>query len=284
MRNLTAELKSHFAGEVTTLATCWKITRRDKMILGFTDHDKNLIVDTLIYDSIAGFTPTNIETGSSLAVDNLDLSGQLFESRITATDLLAGRYDFAEVEIFLVNYLKPDSGKLIQKRGILGEVTLNKKLFYAEIRGLTQFLSQTMCENYLPHCRANLGDSRCRFNLKQKDFTVEATVLEVMSLQAFIAKGLKAPRGWFTGGYVSFQSGQNEGLKMEVKEFGDSGITLSLPMPFAISTGDEFTIVAGCDKASRTCIEKFNNIINFRGEPDLPGMDKLLSTAGTRAR
>jgi uncharacterized phage protein (TIGR02218 family) len=53
-------------------------------------------------------------------------------------------------------------------------------------------------------------------------------------------------------------------------------------MPFNISAGDEFTIVAGCDKASRTCIEKFNNIINFRGEPDLPGMDKLLSTASTR--
>src|SRR3954465_4333722 len=126
MRNLTHELKSHFESEVTTLATCWKITRLDKMILGFTDHDQHLLVDTLIYDSIAGFTPTNVEIGSSLAVDNLDLAGQLFESKITETDLLAGRYDFAEVEIFLVNYQKPDSGKLIQKRGVLGEVTLNR--------------------------------------------------------------------------------------------------------------------------------------------------------------
>ncbi|KJV58375.1 phage conserved hypothetical BR0599 family protein [Rickettsia felis str. Pedreira] len=54
---------------------------------------------------------------------------------------------------------------------------------------------------------------------------------------------------------------------MEVKSFSNRLVTLVLPMPFVISTGDEFTIIAGCDKASRTCIVKFNNIINFRGEP-----------------
>ena len=139
-----------------------------------------------------------------------------------------------------------------------------------------------MCETYLPHCRANLGDARCKFNLKQKDFTVKAKVSEIVSLQSFTAKKLKAPRSWFNGGYVSWHRGKNEGLKMEVKEFAASKITLSLPMPFPIKVGDEFIIVAGCDKASRTCTEKFNNIINFRGEPDLPGIDKLMSTAGTR--
>lgn len=70
-------------------------------------------------------------------------------------------------------------------------------------------------------------------------------------------------------------SGKNIGLKMEIKSFSNGMVTLVLPMPFVISTDDEFTIIAGCDKASRTCIEKFNNIINFRGEPDVPGIDKL---------
>jgi uncharacterized phage protein (TIGR02218 family) len=55
-------------------------------------------------------------------------------------------------------------------------------------------------------------------------------------------------------------------------------------MPYTIETGDRFTIVAGCDKSSKTCIEKFNNIINFRGEPDVPGTDKILTTAGTIRR
>ncbi|MCC8368525.1 MAG: DUF2163 domain-containing protein [Rickettsia endosymbiont of Oxypoda opaca] len=119
-----------------------------------------------------------VESNSNMAVDNLDLVGQFHDNKITETDLLAGKYDFAEVEIFLVNYLLPESGKIIQKRGVLGEVTLNKNLFHAEVRGLTQFLSQTMCETYLPHCRTNLGDQRCKFNLNQSGFTVNTAVTD----------------------------------------------------------------------------------------------------------
>lgn len=282
MRNLTAELDRHLKSEVTTLATCWKITRQDKLVLGFTDHDRNLLIDNIEYDSIAGFTPTSVESGSNMAVDNLDISGQIYPSKITAVDLLAGVYDFAEVEIFLVNYQRPNAGKLIQKRGLLGEVTLSKNMFYAEVRGLTQFLSQTMCETYLPHCRANLGDRRCKFNLRQLGFTVKTIVSEIIDQQSFIASELDLPNNWFTGGYIRWTTGNNKGLKTEVKAFTNSKILLALSMPFTIYIGDKFTIIAGCDKSSKTCTAKFNNIINFRGEPDLPGIDRLMSTAGTR--
>ncbi len=71
---------------------------------------------------------------------------------------------------------------------------------------------------------------------------------------------------------------------MEVKEFANSMITLVLPMGSSVQVGDTFTIVAGCDKSRETCASKFNNILNFRGFPDVPGVDKLLSTAGTMHR
>ncbi|MFY9589536.1 DUF2163 domain-containing protein [Rickettsia endosymbiont of Halotydeus destructor] len=277
MRNLSSQLKNHLSNEVTTLATCWKLTRKDNRVFTFTDHDQALFIDNIKYDSIAGFTPTNVESNSNMAVDNLDLAGQFHDNKITKIKLLAGKYDFAEVEIFLVNYLLPESGKIIQKRGVLGEVTLNKNLFHAEVRGLTQFLSQTMCESYTPHCRANLGDQRCRFNLNQPAFTVNAAVTEIIDQQIFTAASLTQDNNWFTYGYISWQTGKNINLQMEVKSFINSRINLVLPMPYIINIGDEFTIVAGCDKASRTCLEKFNNIINFRGEPDLPGIDRLSS-------
>ncbi|MFY9590262.1 DUF2163 domain-containing protein [Rickettsia endosymbiont of Halotydeus destructor] len=177
----------------------------------------------------------------------------------------------------MVSYQKSNEGKLIQKREVLGEVTLNKNLFHTEVRGLTQFLSQTMCESYTPHCRANLGDHRCKFNLNQNGFTVSSKVTQVTSQQSFIATSLLQPNDWFTYGYIKWQSGKNVGPSMEVKSFNNNLVTLVLPMPFIIQENDEFTIVAGCDKASKTCIEKFNNITNFRGEPDLPGIDRLSS-------
>jgi uncharacterized phage protein (TIGR02218 family) len=106
----------------------------------------------------------------------------------------------------------------------------------------------------------------------------------VLNGQSFVARGLTQGSNWFTGGYVTWLDGKNQGMRMEVKEFVNSTVNLVLPMPSAINAGDEFTVIAGCDKSSNTCIEKFGNIINFRGEPDLPGTDKISSTAATRSR
>ena len=185
MRVISPQLETHFGGGLTTLATCWRLTRQDGAELGFTDLDRTLVIDTLEYDSIAGFTPTTVESKSNMSVDNLDLEGQTFPSKITESDLLAGMYDYAEVEIFLVNYEDLSEGKLVVKRGRLGEVTLNAQMFHAEVRGLTQHLSQTIGEVYSPSCRAVLGDSRCKVNLAS--ITVTTTVSEVVSNQTFKA-------------------------------------------------------------------------------------------------
>ena len=57
--------------------------------------------------------------------------------------------------------------------------------------------------------------------------------------------------------------------------------SLSLPMPYTVQVGDGVTAIAGCDKTSETCKDKFSNLINFRGFPTIPGMDQLFETAGT---
>lgn len=282
MKVISPQLETHLAGGLTTLATCWKITREDGVEIGFTDYDNELVIDDLEYDSIAGFTPTAIESNSNLSVDNLDIEGQTFPSKITEADLLAGIYDYAEVEIFLVNYEDLSQGKLVQRRGRIGEVTLNKQFFRAEIRGLTQHLSQTIGEVYSASCRAILGDGRCKVNLAA--ITVSATVTEATNRQIFTADELLQDAGWFVGGEVIWTGGNNSDARMEVKEFSESQVVLALPMGKTIEEGDTFDIIAGCDKSKETCIAKFSNMINFRGEPDVPGMDAMLTTAGTLER
>ncbi len=279
MRTISPQLEAHFAGGMTQLATCWKITREDGTELGFTDHDEQITFDSIDYDSIAGFTPTTVESKSNLSVDNLDVEGQTYASKITESDMLAGLYDYAEIEIFVVNYADLSQGKMVVKRGRLGEVTINGQLFQAEVRGLTQHLSQTIGEVFSPSCRAILGDTRCKVALAS--FTASATVTEVTNNQTFAASSLNQAAGYFTGGEMEWTSGNNDGRRMEVKEFAESAVGLALPMGKSIQVGDTFDIIAGCDKTRETCQGKFSNILNFRGEPDVPGTDKLLTTAGT---
>lgn len=282
MRPITPNLNAHLQGEVTTLATCWKITRTDGVVKTFTDLDSDIVFASLTYLSIAGFTPSSVETKDNFSVDNVEVQGMFQAGYITAPDLLAGKYDFAEVEIFIVNYLDLSQGRMLLRRGRLGEVTMQKDTFIAELRGLAENLQQTIGELYQPSCRAILGDSECKKVLTS--FTFTGTVTTVTSGLIFTSNALTQAAGYFTGGQITWTSGNNNGLKMEVKEFANKQVVLAQAMPYAIQVGNSFQIIAGCDKTHQTCISKFNNIINFRGEPFVPGTDAISKTAGTMDR
>jgi uncharacterized phage protein (TIGR02218 family) len=140
MKSISAALAQHLAGEVTTLATCWQITRRDGVVLGFTDHVRDLEVNGVTYHAASGYTRTAIRGTADLAVDNLDVESVFSDDGITEEDLRAGKYDFAEVRMFLVNYGNLGQGILKLRRGWLGEVTIRDGIYVAELGGMTQRL------------------------------------------------------------------------------------------------------------------------------------------------
>lgn len=279
MKNLDPDLQAHLNGGTTTLATCWHLIRQDGVELGFTDHDRDLTVDALLYKAATGFTATSVESKADFSVDNLDLEGVLDSDEISESDILNGRYDYAEVEIFMVNYADLTQGRVYLKRGRMGEVKVSRSQFVAELRGLSQHLQQTIGRLYTSSCDAVLGDARCAKALGA--FTFSATITSVTDRQKFKCSSLAQAAGYFTGGLVTFTSGNNDDLKMEVKEFDATQVTLALPMPNTVQVGDTLSIVAGCDKTAATCKAKFNNIVNFRGFPDIPGTDAIMETAGT---
>lgn len=287
MKQISAELAAHLAGEVTTLATCWKMMRRDATVLGFTDHDQDIVFESVTYKAATGFTPSAIENSGTLAVDNLDVEGMISSGSITEADILAGLYDFAEIEIFQVNYADLMQGALKLRRGWLGEVSFYKQQFIAEVRGLTQRLSQTIGELYSASCRATLGDNRCKVGMGAHTVTGSATA--VASSQQFTDSARTETSSIFNFGTITFTSGANNGFSMEVKEYlynvtTGGHITLVLPMPYPILAGDSYSLTKGCDKTLATCFARFDNVINFRGEPLVPGLDRMLETAGTRSQ
>ena len=97
MKSASTQLAAHIAGETTMLATCWKVTRRDGLVLGFTDHDQDLTVEGQLYQASTGYTRSAIHTISDLSVDNLDIESALNSDTLNASDLRAGLWDGAEV-------------------------------------------------------------------------------------------------------------------------------------------------------------------------------------------
>jgi uncharacterized phage protein (TIGR02218 family) len=156
------------------------------------------------------------------------------------------------------------------------------------VRGLTQSLSQTMGQLYSPSCRATLGDSRCKIDMTSGGNTVTGSITGVGSNIEFTDSTRTEASGSFTFGTISFTSGANNGLSMEIKEHlystGTGGqLTLALPLPYPMLAGDTYSLTKGCDKTIATCFSRFNNVVNFRGEPLVPGLDRMLETAGTRS-
>jgi uncharacterized phage protein (TIGR02218 family) len=274
MKTVSSALSQHIAGEVTTLATCWKLTRTDGVVMGFTDHDTDLLVSGVTYKAATGYTRSAIQSSASFAVDNLDIEGVLDDAEITEGDLRAGLYDHAEVEIFLVNRADLTQGVMKLRKGRVGEVQLRDNGYVAELRGLMQAFSRTIGELYSPDCRADLGDDRCKADLAA--FTVSGTATTVTDRRIFTDSARTEPDGDFDGGMLTWTSGLNMGRKMEVKAFAAGGaITLFLPMPDDIAIGDAYDLHPGCDKTLATCRDRFANVLNFRGEPYVPAADAV---------
>jgi len=275
MKTVAAALETHLQGEVTTLATCWTVTRTDGEVFRFTSHDRDLTVSGETYLAASGYTSTQISSSDQFSVDNLEVMGVLDSAGITEADLAAGLFDFAEVELFVVNWTDTSIGTLPLRKGWLGEVTRHAAHFVAELRGLTQALQQPVGDAYSVACRADLGDTQCGVTLAS--YTVAGTVTGVTSRREFTDSALGQADDYFNSGLVAFTSGANNGLSREVKDFGSGVVTLYQPLPYDIAVSDTFDIYPGCDKSLATCRDTFSNVDNFRGEPYIPGNDKLVS-------
>lgn len=401
MKNISNALKAHLQQEVTTLATCWKVTRLDGLIFGFTDCATDIFYENIKYSASTGQNASNVKTTSQLNVDNLDVVGNLggIDSSftdvldapfLTEQDIRTGLWDLAAIEIFMVNYNDLTMGKLILRKGTIGEIKTGRSQFTAELRGMTQPLQQEFGRIYTPSCSANLGDNKCKVNLSNYTFngtvssvidqhswvdnsltqTNSSIVLNITNIAAgsttviespnhglttgtqitlggiigamsglnglqvlvvyinpnnfsiaydssvflklvstnpdkyenssysnnYVAKynggnwdtgggnyigggniTLTVDSEYFQGGLVTWTSGKNKGLSMEVKSYSPSYVFLAERMIMTIQPGDNYTISAGCDKRDLTCSKRYNNIVNFRGFNLVPGNDRLIS-------
>ncbi len=263
--------------DLITFALCWRLERRDGVAIGFTAHDRDLVIDGLAYRAAPGMLPSAITLADGFAADALDVKGALTSDAIRAGDLAAGRWDGAAVTISMTDWTAPGAERLEITRGILGEVSTEGEAFEAELKGPTAMLDRPVVEQTSPECRAMLGDARCRIDMAPRTrLTRIVAVTDEDVVEVASAVGANA----YAYGRLRWIGGRNSGLESAILRSAGTLLTLREPPQFVPATGDLVEIAEGCDRSLATCAGRFGNAANFRGEPHLPGIDLLTRYPG----
>ncbi|BAU90057.1 beta tubulin, autoregulation binding site [Methylorubrum populi] len=280
MRAVPPRLAARLEGGATTLCRCWALHRRDGLVLGFTDHDRDLVLGGVTYAARSGLEAAEASAELGFAVGGGEVAGALTSAGITEAEVAAGLYDGAGVETWLVDWAEPEA-RLLLDVATLGEIRREGAAFVAELRGLMHRLDVTVGRSFRTACDAELGDARCRVDSTDPRFRTVGTVRAVSEPgQLTVALAGSFAAGWFTGGRLTWDAGANAGHAADLRGHDRDGETVGLdlwdPPPRRPVPGDVFTLVAGCDKSLAACRDKFANTLNFQGFPHMPGNDFVL--------
>ncbi len=285
MRELSAAFASHLRSGATTLCHCWKLTRRDNAVQGFTDHDRSITLDGVVYKASTGFTASALESGLGLHVSNMDAAGALSSSGLSDDAIARGDYDGADVEIRRVNWQQPEQNVLLTK-GEIGEIRRTQNGWTAELRSPVWRLAQPAGHLYQYHCDAVLGDKRCGFNVQTAGFFGEGTIAGYDDNLVRVSGFEDFPEGRFSLGVMRILSGVHAAAEMEIRRhFRRAGqdwlefVFLPNPPP---PIGSAVRLSVGCDKSFASCKTIFSNQHNYRGFPHMPGNDYVQAPPSTK--
>lgn len=284
MRELSDSFAAHLLSGATTLCWCWRLTRRDRVRLGFTDHDRDISFDGTTFEAVAGFEAGEISASIGLGVDNLEVDGAITSDRLAPADLESGLYDDARIEIFRVNWQAPGE-RVLMRAGSLGEVKQAGGAFTAEIRGLSHYLQQPKGRLFQFACDTDLGSKACGIDLSQPTYRATGEVVEVRSARRIrVTLPRRYAGGWFARGLARVTRGAAKGFGAEVRSHSVAAdgdwLTLWAAPVAGFAVGDVLVLTAGCDKQFSTCRDRFANAPNYRGFPHMPGNDFVGAFAG----
>lgn len=263
-------MRVFFDRDLDTVATFWRVYRRDGIMLGFTSHDRDLIFGGVRHRAAPGMVPSSIRLTTELSADSAEVEGALSHSAISEKDLAAGLFDHAAIEIGAVDWNSLEY--YIIYAGTLGAINNDGRSFSAELRSAKQILENDLVPRTSPTCRATFCGPGCTLSANAFASIREVSAIDYdanrVSFGAIAADN-------FLDGQVRFLEGPQTGIIFGIIAADTDGLTLDRQLVEGIAVGTRARLREGCDHTLSTCATRFGNAINFRGEPFLPGNDLL---------
>lgn len=146
--------------DLSRLCQAWIVTRTDGAKLGFTDHDRDLVVDAVTCRAGGGWSPGASDCAAGYAPGQGAALGVLDDAGITEADLAAGLYDGAEVAALRVDWRAPS--RLVRLwTATISAVGREGQAFKATLAGPLATLERVAGRTFTRLCDARLGDTRC---------------------------------------------------------------------------------------------------------------------------
>lgn len=258
-----------FDQPLDTVATFWRVMRRDGVTLGFTTHDRDLWFDGILHMANPGMVPSAIRRSADLEPDSAEVHGAFSHAAIAPEDLALGRFDGAQIMFGLVDWETLECAVLY--RGAIGRVTLQSGKFTASLLSRKAELERDSVPRTSPTCRAEFCGPGCTLSAHRFEHEATLTASDAQANHITVATTVDLPL--LNGGRLRWLDGPLAGLTMGVLLVDGTTMTLADPLDAAPPPGTRVLLREGCDRRLETCATRFANAINFQGEPFLPGND-----------
>ncbi len=297
---------NQWSSENPRMCLCILVTPRVGTAVGFTSNTRSMTLPGhvgITFKATPAITPSAVESGLD-DVLNLEVTGIYNSDSFVQEDVIAGKWNFAEVEVFSVCWDNVNLGEFLVFKGNIGEMKDYQTYFTAEARGLLSRLSNDVSIATSRFCRVKeFRDSQCghsastvtlggvAYNVTQASLTGNAFSVGDQRFGAIFdtstltgndpadSAALAIYAAALANGKLTATSGPNSGISREIAHAAEStgghpymDIYTKRPFPFAIDSATTFSLVMGCNRTQEDCI-KFGNIVNRRSEDFIPGLE-----------
>lgn len=242
---------------------CIKLELQEKNIY-LTNNKEDLIVDGVKYLS------SNIEISEIISNDfgknNLSVKG-LYDDNL-------GYNDVSNKMNFTVFFVDSNVSLGLRKMGeyFCEKVKKDNLQYFIELKCKTYILEKSFLPVYSKKCRAEFGDAKCGQNIE--NFTKRYRILSMNSSVIKLENILEEDH-FYKNGYLIIEKSEKSFKSKIISQINNILAIDAFVQEFFMDS-EIATIIAGCDKKVSTCCKKFDNVINFRGEPFVSGSIKSI--------
>lgn len=273
MKAVSLAFRERLKQGVQARAKLFRLVLKDGTTFYFTNSVVDLDYNGHIWESLPGVSISAVRGSIDAAQLTATVTVPFTPDGVTLPVCRYGGLDSAEFNVIMIHTDEPSAGSMYIFGGYVDDIDFSELVASVNLIGYeTRNGAAIIGEAYSERCRNVFGDVRCKYPVDT--MAVGGYIADYGSnAQTFIAQPIPvALPGDYLYGTIKFTTGKNKGRVYDLGrvEAGEVAITNKIAFPLAI--GDYFELRPGCSKFRAECVTRWQNLVNFRAEPDVPNI------------